>query len=220
MRSASTRGRDEAGRRRGRPTEDVVVTDCVVHHGHGGVTIGSEMSGGVRSLLVERCMYLGTDVGLRFKTTRGRAVMLEGQPEMPIRDGHLPARGGCEECRDRPDAHRREPRGYARRHRRGRWTRCRRPETGSVWPRVGVDAWRRKGEYFTDTTSGRMPNVSCTTGVDGTPVCSGVLQQIMGGAPRLAIFGAINDHTAHHRGALTVYARLNGIVPPMPYMDA
>jgi len=43
---------------------------------------------------------------------------------------------------------------------------------------------------------------------------------IMGGAPRMAIFGAINDHTAHHRGALTVYARLNGIVPPMPYMDA
>ena len=42
---------------------------------------------------------------------------------------------------------------------------------------------------------------------------------IMGGAPRMAIFGAINDHTAHHRGALTVYARLNGIVPPMPYME-
>jgi uncharacterized damage-inducible protein DinB len=43
---------------------------------------------------------------------------------------------------------------------------------------------------------------------------------IMGGVPRLAIFGAINDHTAHHRGALTVYARLNGVVPPMPYADA
>jgi uncharacterized damage-inducible protein DinB len=42
---------------------------------------------------------------------------------------------------------------------------------------------------------------------------------IMGGAPRMAIFGAITDHTAHHRGALTVYARLNGIVPPMPYME-
>jgi uncharacterized damage-inducible protein DinB len=42
---------------------------------------------------------------------------------------------------------------------------------------------------------------------------------IMGGAPRFAIVGAITDHTAHHRGALTVYARLNGIVPPMPYMD-
>ncbi len=43
---------------------------------------------------------------------------------------------------------------------------------------------------------------------------------IMGGLPRIAIFGAITDHTAHHRGALTVYARLNGVVPPMPYMDA
>ena len=42
---------------------------------------------------------------------------------------------------------------------------------------------------------------------------------IMGGAPRLAIFGAITDHTAHHRGALTVYARLQGVVPPMPYME-
>jgi uncharacterized damage-inducible protein DinB len=42
---------------------------------------------------------------------------------------------------------------------------------------------------------------------------------IMGGVPRIAIFSAINDHTAHHRGALTVYARLNGIVPPMPYME-
>jgi uncharacterized damage-inducible protein DinB len=42
---------------------------------------------------------------------------------------------------------------------------------------------------------------------------------IMGGAPRLAIFGAVTDHTAHHRGALTVYARLQGQVPPMPYME-
>ena len=42
---------------------------------------------------------------------------------------------------------------------------------------------------------------------------------IMGGAPRMAIFGAITDHTAHHRGALTVYARTKGIAPPMPYMD-
>jgi len=42
---------------------------------------------------------------------------------------------------------------------------------------------------------------------------------IMGGAPRIAIFGAITDHTAHHRGALTVYARMQGVTPPMPYMD-
>lgn len=42
---------------------------------------------------------------------------------------------------------------------------------------------------------------------------------IMGGAPRFAVFSALTDHTAHHRGALTVYARLQGVVPPMPYMD-
>lgn len=50
----------------------------------------------------------------------------------------------------------------------------------------------------------------------GTPLPEG---PIMGGVPRTAIFGALNDHTAHHRGALTVYARLLGKVPPMPYMD-
>ena len=42
-------------------------------------------------------------------------------------------------------------------------------------------------------------------------------ERIMGGAPRAAIVGAIVDHTAHHRGALTVYARLLGKVSPMPY---
>ena len=42
---------------------------------------------------------------------------------------------------------------------------------------------------------------------------------IMAGQPRMAIFGAITDHSAHHRGALTVYTRLLGRVPPMPYMD-
>ena len=42
---------------------------------------------------------------------------------------------------------------------------------------------------------------------------------IMGGAPRFAIVGGIQDHTAHHRGALTVYARLRGHTPPMPYME-
>lgn len=48
-----------------------------------------------------------------------------------------------------------------------------------------------------------------------TPLPAG---PIMGGAPRIAVFSGITDHTAHHRGALTVYARLQGVVPPMPYM--
>jgi polygalacturonase len=70
-------GRDEYGRALGRPTEDVLVTDDVVYHGHGGFTVGSEMSGGVRNILVERCTFLGTDIGLRFKTTRGRGGVVE-----------------------------------------------------------------------------------------------------------------------------------------------
>lgn len=41
--------------------------------------------------------------------------------------------------------------------------------------------------------------------------------QIMAGAPRSAVVGGIVDHTAHHRGALSVYARLLGKVAPMPY---
>jgi len=42
---------------------------------------------------------------------------------------------------------------------------------------------------------------------------------IMGGLPRVSIFGALTDHSAHHRGALTVYSRLLGKVPAMPYME-
>ena len=43
---------------------------------------------------------------------------------------------------------------------------------------------------------------------------------IMGGQPRSAVLGALTDHTAHHRGALTVYSRLLGKTPAMPYMEA
>ena len=70
-------GRDEAGRKRGMPTENVHVRNCVVYHAHGGFVIGSEMSGGARNLIVEDCTFVGTDIGLRFKTTRGRGGVVE-----------------------------------------------------------------------------------------------------------------------------------------------
>ncbi|MGQ1891389.1 glycoside hydrolase family 28 protein [Thermophagus sp. OGC60D27] len=70
-------GKDEDGRKRAVPTENVVVKNNVVYHGHGGFVIGSEMSGGVRNVHVSNCTFIGTDVGLRFKSTRGRGGVVE-----------------------------------------------------------------------------------------------------------------------------------------------
>ena len=70
-------GKDEDGRRRARPCENVVVDGCTVFKGHGGFVVGSEMSGGVRNVSVSNCQFLGTDVGLRFKSKRGRGGVVE-----------------------------------------------------------------------------------------------------------------------------------------------
>jgi polygalacturonase len=70
-------GRDEAGRKRGVPTENVIVRNNVVYHAHGGFVIGSEMSGGAKNIWVYDCSFIGTDIGLRFKTTRGRGGVVE-----------------------------------------------------------------------------------------------------------------------------------------------
>lgn len=70
-------GKNATGRRRGMPTENVIVKECIVYHGHGGFVIGSEMSGGVRNVHVSNCTFMGTDVGLRFKSTRGRGGVVE-----------------------------------------------------------------------------------------------------------------------------------------------
>lgn len=70
-------GRDKAGRDRGMPTENVIIRNNIVYHGHGGFVIGSEMSGGARNIWVEGCSFVGTDIGLRFKTTRGRGGVVE-----------------------------------------------------------------------------------------------------------------------------------------------
>lgn len=70
-------GKNEDGRRRGIPCENVLVSKCVVYHGHGGFVVGSEMSGGVKNVQVDDCLFIGTDVGLRFKSTRGRGGVVE-----------------------------------------------------------------------------------------------------------------------------------------------
>lgn len=65
-------GRDLEGLRRGVPTERVLIERCKVYSGHGGFVVGSEMSGGVRNVDVRQCTFIGTDAGIKFKSTRGR----------------------------------------------------------------------------------------------------------------------------------------------------
>ncbi|WP_123539120.1 glycoside hydrolase family 28 protein [Halosimplex salinum] len=70
-------GKDEEGRRVGRPASQITVTNCTVEAGHGGVVVGSEMSGDVRDVTVSNCTFTDTDRGIRIKTQRGRGGCVE-----------------------------------------------------------------------------------------------------------------------------------------------
>lgn len=59
------------------PCENIVITNCTLIHGHGGVVIGSEMSGGIRNVLIANCIFEGTDRGIRLKTRRGRGGLVQ-----------------------------------------------------------------------------------------------------------------------------------------------
>lgn len=58
-----------------RPAEKHVIRNCLMQNGHGAITLGSEMSAGVKDLTVTRCLFLNTDRGLRIKTRRGRGKL-------------------------------------------------------------------------------------------------------------------------------------------------
>jgi polygalacturonase len=59
------------------PCENITIINCTMVHGHGGVVIGSEMSGGVRNVVISNCVFEGTDRGIRIKSRRGRGGMVE-----------------------------------------------------------------------------------------------------------------------------------------------
>jgi DNA sulfur modification protein DndE len=61
----------------GSSCENIVVADCVVYHAHGGFVIGSGSYGGARNVSVRNCVFIGTDVGLRFKSARDRGGVIE-----------------------------------------------------------------------------------------------------------------------------------------------
>ena len=70
-------GKDADGLRVNRPTEDVAITNCTVHHAHGAVTIGSETSGSVRNIVATNMTVLDTENGARIKSARGRGGVVE-----------------------------------------------------------------------------------------------------------------------------------------------
>lgn len=70
-------GKDLPGRTKATPAENYTITNCTMLSGHGGVVIGSEMSGDVKKITISNCIFDGTDRGIRIKTTRGRGGVVE-----------------------------------------------------------------------------------------------------------------------------------------------
>jgi len=57
--------------------ENITITNCTMIHGHGGVVLGSEMSGGIRNVTISNCVFQDTDRGIRLKSRRGRGGVVE-----------------------------------------------------------------------------------------------------------------------------------------------
>ena len=70
-------GRNKDGRRIGLPCKNILIRHCTGYKGHGGIVIGSEMSGGVENVYAHDCNFNGTDRALRIKTQRGRGAYVK-----------------------------------------------------------------------------------------------------------------------------------------------
>ncbi len=70
-------GKNKEARKYPIPTKNVWIHDCKVYDAHGGFVVGSEMSRGVSNIVVEDCIFSGTDIGVRFKSAMGRGGVVE-----------------------------------------------------------------------------------------------------------------------------------------------
>lgn len=70
-------GRNQDGWRVAKPCENIYVRNCLIKRGHGGLVIGSEMSGDVRNVYLHDCVFNGTDRGIRIKSLKGRGGVVE-----------------------------------------------------------------------------------------------------------------------------------------------
>jgi polygalacturonase len=70
-------GKGVDGRRVGRPTENITITNCTFGRAHGAVVIGSETAGGVRNVVASNIVAKGTEIGIRIKSGRSRGGVVE-----------------------------------------------------------------------------------------------------------------------------------------------
>ena len=71
-------GKDEDGRRVNRPAEDILIEKCRLLYGHGGVSMGSEMSGGIRKVEIRDCVVEADNwAPIRFKSQPSRGGVVE-----------------------------------------------------------------------------------------------------------------------------------------------
>ena len=88
-------GKGVDGRRVGRPTENVTITNATFHRAHGAVVIGSETAGGVRNVVASNIVSMGTEIGIRIKSGRSRGGVVENLRfdnwviDQPLKDGIL-----------------------------------------------------------------------------------------------------------------------------------
>jgi polygalacturonase len=88
-------GKGVDGRRVGRPTENVTITNSTFHRAHGAVVIGSETAGGVRNVVASNIVSTGTEIGIRIKSGRSRGGVIENLRfdnwviDQPLKDGIL-----------------------------------------------------------------------------------------------------------------------------------
>ena len=84
-------GKIYMGKKYKTPSENILVSQCLMENGHGAVTIGSEMAGGVKNLTVKECLFVNTDRGLRIKTRRGRGedAIIDGITFKNIKMDHV-----------------------------------------------------------------------------------------------------------------------------------
>ena len=88
-------GKDADGLRVNRPTEYVVIRDCIARAGHGLITFGSETSGGIRHIIAYNLEATGTLYGIRLKSARTRGGIIENIHihDIVMDDVFVPVRG-------------------------------------------------------------------------------------------------------------------------------